>query len=57
LRANGSRERAPDDWLPEAIQGFRLWIASEPTLLAMTSAPPIYYLPEWQAVDLALLKV
>jgi hypothetical protein len=29
LRANGSRECAPDDWLREAIQGrAKDWIAS-----------------------------
>jgi len=37
LRANGSRECAPDDGLREAIQGCgQGWIASSPTLLAMT---------------------
>jgi DNA-binding transcriptional ArsR family regulator len=39
LRANGSRERAPDDRLREAIQSVpaeTVWIASELTLLAMT---------------------
>jgi hypothetical protein len=41
LRANGSRERAPDDRLREAIhvkteQGAS-WIASSRTLLAMTA--------------------
>jgi hypothetical protein len=37
LRANGSRERAPDDRLREAIQnGATNWIASSQELLAMT---------------------
>jgi hypothetical protein len=37
LRANGSRECAPDDRFREAIQNPRAdWIASSPTLLAMT---------------------
>jgi hypothetical protein len=38
LRANGSRECAPDDRLREAIHGAaeELWIASSLTLLAMT---------------------
>jgi hypothetical protein len=38
LRANGSRERAPDDRLSEAIHlaAKEEWIASSRTLLAMT---------------------
>jgi hypothetical protein len=38
LRANGSRERAPDDRLREAIQSGAKqdWIASSQVLLAMT---------------------
>ena len=37
LRANGSRERAPDDRLREAIQSdAQHWIASSHALLAMT---------------------
>ena len=38
MRANGSRERAPDDRLREAIQKplEKVWIASELALLAMT---------------------
>jgi hypothetical protein len=39
LRANGSRERAPDDRLREAIQALlqqESWIASSLALLAMT---------------------
>jgi hypothetical protein len=40
LRANGSRECAPDDRLREAIQLFaglhESWIASSQVLLAMT---------------------
>jgi hypothetical protein len=39
LRANGSRECAPDDRLREAIQNFTagaVWIASSLALLAMT---------------------
>jgi hypothetical protein len=39
LRANGSRECAPDDRLREAIQNLfvtQLWIASSQALLAMT---------------------
>ena len=40
LRANGSRESAPDDKLREAIHSHFavVWIASPPTLLAMTTA-------------------
>jgi len=38
LRANGSRECAPDDRLRKAIQSdTEDWIASSLTLLAMTS--------------------
>jgi len=39
LRANGSRECAPDDRLREAIQFFSKedWIASSQALLAMTA--------------------
>jgi hypothetical protein len=39
LRANGSRERAPDDRLREAIQKATKedWIASSQALLAMTA--------------------
>jgi hypothetical protein len=38
LRANGSRERAPDDRLREAIQCRKEdWIASSQELLAMTA--------------------
>ncbi len=38
LRANGSRERAPDDRLREAIHsGKKNWIASSLSLLAMTA--------------------
>jgi hypothetical protein len=39
LRANGSRESAPDDRLREAIhlrRQHKYWIASSLTLLAMT---------------------
>jgi hypothetical protein len=38
LRANGSRECAPDDRLREAIQLYqrKSWIASSQVLLAMT---------------------
>jgi hypothetical protein len=36
LRANGSRECAPDDKLREAIQKAKNWIASSQELLAMT---------------------
>jgi hypothetical protein len=39
LRANGSRECAPDDRLREAIhshRGKKVWIASSQALLAMT---------------------
>jgi hypothetical protein len=38
LRANGSRECAPDDRLREAIHGVaaEAWIASSQVLLAMT---------------------
>jgi hypothetical protein len=39
LRANGSRERAPDDRLREAIQGFKKdWIASSFALRASADA-------------------
>jgi hypothetical protein len=45
LRANGSRERAPDDRFREAIQSRRnmqdYWIASSLTLLAMTRSGPV----------------
>jgi len=39
LRANGSRECAPDDKLREAIHGAakEVWIASSQGLLAMTA--------------------
>jgi hypothetical protein len=39
LRANGSRERAPDDRLSEAIHlsARQVWIASSLSLLAMTN--------------------
>jgi hypothetical protein len=41
LRANGSRECAPDDRLREAIQSRKKgWIASSLTLLAMTGRIP-----------------
>jgi hypothetical protein len=41
LRANGSREYAPDDRLREAIQSRKKgWIASSLTLLAMTGRIP-----------------
>jgi hypothetical protein len=36
LRANGSRECAPDDRLREAIDSAEGWIASSQVLLAMT---------------------
>src|SRR2546422_8088102 len=41
LRANGSRECAPDDKLREAIHkaARKVWIASSLALLAMTKAP------------------
>jgi hypothetical protein len=41
LRANGSRERAPDDRLREAIHlaAWMEWIASSLSLLAMTAQP------------------
>jgi len=40
LRANGSRECAPDDRLREAIQLWarQVWIASSLSLLAMTNS-------------------
>jgi hypothetical protein len=43
LRANGSRERAPDDRLREAIHDAARtgWIASSLWLLAMTAKPVI----------------
>jgi len=40
LRANGSRECAPDDRLREAIHVAAHWIASSLTLLAMTGREP-----------------
>src|SRR4029079_12129995 len=43
LRANGSRECAPDDRLSEAIHasiGKKEWIASSQVLLAMTGREP-----------------
>jgi hypothetical protein len=43
LRANGSRERAPDDRLREAIHhaAWTEWIASSLSLLAMTAKSAI----------------
>ncbi|MEA2894385.1 MAG: phosphoribosylaminoimidazole-succinocarboxamide synthase, partial [Bradyrhizobium sp.] len=54
LRANGSRERAPDDILREAIQLFshQHWIASSQELLAMTD-----FMTTMLASDLPLPKI
>src|ERR1019366_10056348 len=42
LRANGSRECAPDDRLRDAIQsGAAAWIASSLSLLAMTTSTDV----------------
>src|SRR6476469_1985301 len=49
LRANGSRERAPDDRLREEIHlaARQVWIASSLSLLAMTNSTRLIC-PPWQ---------